>query len=630
MSNTSRETLVEREIIKPEKLTLYYRALALASSIVTPTLDVISDKLYHTVLANRNHKKYYQFLMDKACSYEQWAAAGYMLDREEGRDLWKFQEKSTDYDYELIKDRLAILKTIRKNYDLPAMVFNLRTSLCRNLGDMGNQKLYENTHQGTKLLIEDYIDEVTKQLNFICDVELEGVDIHEKLEFFRNTQKSFGRTALLLSGGGTFGLGHAGVCKALVEQKLLPKVITGSSAGSIVAAVMGTRTDNEVHHAINFSNINLNFFERPHEKGNILLKLSRFIKHGVILDVEVFNECMKENIGDITFAEAYNRTRRVLNITVSSSTNYEMPKLLNYLTAPNVLIRSAVAASSAVPFVYRSAPLLAKDSQKNIVPWNPSGHMWIDGSVEGDLPMQRISELFGVNHYSNPHIIPFLNPSGSPSTIITRTIKSIGSIISTEFSHRITQLFDLGLHNSLVLKGHAILCQKYVGDITIVPYFSWLEFPGVMSSPTVAMAKKYCIEGERACWKNIAIIRNHCAIEQCINQNIMSLREQLVLNHKVKVVQELPPVTRQASMLLPNRQISMLQSRQPSLVPAFSLTELHEEKHEPAKLVRNHKSAGDVRAVLGGLSAIPAPKTKPLVTDPLFYLDLTFEESDED
>ncbi|KAJ3255048.1 hypothetical protein HK103_006668 [Boothiomyces macroporosus] len=564
--------------------------------------------------------------MDKACSYEQWAAAGYMLDREEGRDLWKFQEKSSDYDYELIKDRLAILKTIRKNYDLPAMVFNLRTSLCRNLGDMGNQKLYENTHQGTKLLIEDYIDEVTKQLNFICDVELEGVDIQEKLEFFRNTQKSFGRTALLLSGGGTFGLAHAGVCKALIEQKLLPKVITGSSAGSIVAAVVGTRTDNEMHHAINFNNINLNFFERPHERGNIFLKLSRFIKHGVVLDVEVFNECMKENIGDITFAEAYNRTRRILNITVSSSTNYEMPRLLNYLTAPNVLIRSAVAASSAVPFVYRSAPLLAKDSQKNIVPWNPSGHMWIDGSVEGDLPMQRISELFGVNHYcvsqTNPHIIPFLNPSGKPSTIITRTIKSIGSIISTEFSHRITQLFDLGLHNSLVLKGHAILCQKYVGDITIVPYFPWLEFPLVMSSPNVEMAKKYSREGERACWRNIAIIRNHCAIEQCINQNIMSLREQLVLNHKVKVVQELPAPIRQHSLLLP--------SRQAPLLPAQSLINLEVDKPEPVKLVRNHKSAGDVRAALGGLTAIPVTRAKPVATDPLFYLDLTFEESDED
>lgn len=107
------------------------------------------------------------------------------------------------------------------------------------------------------------------------------------------------------------------------------------------------------------------------------------MKQGVIRDSKTFEECMINNIGDMTFAEAYNRSRRVLNITVSSSTNYEMPRLLNYLTAPNVLIRSAIAASSAVPFVFQAAPLLAKDANKNIVPWNPSGHLWVDGSMEG-------------------------------------------------------------------------------------------------------------------------------------------------------------------------------------------------------------------------------------------------------
>ena len=103
---------------------------------------------------------------------------------------------------------------------------------------------------------------------------------------------------------------------------------------------------------------------------------------GVLFDVEVLKECIRQNIGDITFQEAYNRTRRILNITVSSSTKYEMPRLLNYLTAPNVLIWSAVAASCAIPLVYKSAPLMARDKLGNIVQWNPSGHRWIDGSVE--------------------------------------------------------------------------------------------------------------------------------------------------------------------------------------------------------------------------------------------------------
>jgi TAG lipase/steryl ester hydrolase/phospholipase A2/LPA acyltransferase len=59
---------------------------------------------------------------------------------------------------------------------------------------------------------------------------------------------------------------------------------------------------------------------------------------GVLFDVDVFTAEMRKNLGgDITFLEAYNKTRRILNITVSSSTNFEMPRLLNYLTAPNVV-----------------------------------------------------------------------------------------------------------------------------------------------------------------------------------------------------------------------------------------------------------------------------------------------------
>ena len=359
-------------------------------ALIKPPIEIFTDvfshyshKIYLMLLTTRNDKKHYRFLRDKATSYEQWAAAGYMLDRIEGNNSWKQDEKSKYYDHKLVRERLNILRTIRKNGDIPAMIFNLRTSLSRSLGDMGNPMLYEYTHVGTKELIEDYIDEVTKQLNFICDIDIPEFNVEDKLQFLQDTQKAFGRTALLMSGGGTFGLAHVGVVKVLIEQDMLPRVITGSSAGSIVAALLGSRNDKELHFLMDSSMINLNFFERENEQGNPFIRLSRFIKHGVVFDVQVFNECMYDNLGDITFLEAYNRTRRVLNITVSSSTNFEMPRLLNYLTAPNVIIRSAVAASCALPFVYKAAPLLAKDAHKNIVPWNASGHRWVDGSMEG-------------------------------------------------------------------------------------------------------------------------------------------------------------------------------------------------------------------------------------------------------
>lgn len=55
------------------------------------------------------------------------------------------------------------------------------------------------------------------------------------------------------------------------------------------------------------------------------------------MDIRVLQECVRANVGDLTFEEAYNRTKRILNISVSSSRTLEVPQLLNYLTAPNVV-----------------------------------------------------------------------------------------------------------------------------------------------------------------------------------------------------------------------------------------------------------------------------------------------------
>jgi TAG lipase/lysophosphatidylethanolamine acyltransferase len=55
------------------------------------------------------------------------------------------------------------------------------------------------------------------------------------------------------------------------------------------------------------------------------------------MDIKVLQECVRANVGDLTFEEAYERTKRILNISVSSSRTLEVPQLLNYLTAPNVV-----------------------------------------------------------------------------------------------------------------------------------------------------------------------------------------------------------------------------------------------------------------------------------------------------
>lgn len=76
-------------------------------------------------------------------------------------------------------------------------------------------------------------------------------------------------------------------------------------------------------------------------------------------------------------------------------------RLLNYLTSPNVVVWSAVGASTAIPIFFEAVELMIKTETGQIVPYHPTttNTRYIDGSIAGDLPMQRMSELFNVNTF---------------------------------------------------------------------------------------------------------------------------------------------------------------------------------------------------------------------------------------
>lgn len=85
---------------------------------------------------------YFRQLLDKATIYEQWEAAGQEIDVATGKNKWKESDHSPFYDSLLLKDRLGLLKKAREAEDLETMVFLLRTSLSRNIGDIGNLKVF--------------------------------------------------------------------------------------------------------------------------------------------------------------------------------------------------------------------------------------------------------------------------------------------------------------------------------------------------------------------------------------------------------------------------------------------------------------------------------------------------------
>jgi TAG lipase/lysophosphatidylethanolamine acyltransferase len=94
--------------------------------------------------------------------------------------------------------------------------------------------------------IEDYIDQVISVLDYVAKTSFEGVSIREKFDLLNDSRQSFGRTALLFQGGSTFGLVHLGVAKCLYEQNMLPKIICGNSVGALIAAMVCTKTEDEL------------------------------------------------------------------------------------------------------------------------------------------------------------------------------------------------------------------------------------------------------------------------------------------------------------------------------------------------------------------------------------------------
>ncbi|KAI9843951.1 MAG: hypothetical protein M1837_005992 [Sclerophora amabilis] len=498
-------------------------------------------------LSPEARKQLLYFQLRSALTSEDWQLAAEELDRLEGNDDWKAERDSQDYDAGIVQARLKQLDDARISCDLGRMLFLIRTSLTRGLGGMGNIKLYNHSHVGTKHLIETYINSALETLEAVLNLSAQGaptsLDPRYILEQVILARQSFGRSALLLSGGATFGMNHIGVLRALWEARLLPRIISGASAGSIVCAALCVSTDEEIPQLLEeFPHGDLAVFEREGEDDGVLKKVARFLKSGAWIDISHLIRVLKRLLGDITFQEAYNRTRRILNICVSSASVYELPRLLNYVTAPNVLIWSAVAASCSVPFVFSSTSLLAKDPKTGeAVPWNPSPQRWIDGSVDNDLPMTRLAEMFNVNHFIvsqvNPHVVPFLAKEEHVIAAEAQSgasgpgwLHSFTKLAKSEALHRMQVLAELGIFPNTLTKARSVLSQKYSGDITIFPEISYADFPRMLSNPNSDFILQAMVCGQRATWPKLSHVRNHCAIELALDDAVQQLRTRVVFS----------------------------------------------------------------------------------------------------
>lgn len=355
--------------------------------------------------------------------------------------------------------------------------------------------------------------------------------LDDKRELFKSLHANYGRTALCLSGGATFAYYHFGVVKALLEEDLLPDVITGTSGGALVAGLVATRTNEELkellvpalaHRITACSDPFLTWARRWYSTG------ARFDS------VDWAKKSAWFCRGSMTFREAYERTGRILNVSCVPADPHSPTMLCNYLTSPDCVVWSAVLASAAVPGILNPVVLMMKQRDGKLVPYS-FGHKWKDGSLRTDIPIKSLNLYFNVNFtivsQVNPHInLFFFSSRGSVGQPVTHR-KGRGwrggflgtaaeQYIKLDLTKWLKILRQLELLPRLLGQdwSQIWLQQGFGGTITIWPRSIPLDFVHILTDPTPARLARMIHEGQQSAFPTMKFIANRLKIERLVER----------------------------------------------------------------------------------------------------------------
>jgi NTE family protein len=330
----------------------------------------------------------------------------------------------------------------------------------------------------------------------------------------------------MLSGAGALGPFHVGVTKALLEQELLPDVISGSSAGSFVAAIIGTHDEATLRAALQAGQLTEAF-------GEIELGTGRTIAGRQQIGRGDLQAAIEAQLPDMTFEEAFQLTGRKINISVSPSEVHQSSRLLNAVTSPNVCIREAVMASCAVPGVFPAVTLMAKNARGERLPYVAS-RKWVDGSIADDLPAKRLARLYGVNHFitsqTNPIVLWALRDSAGDDNLVSKLVDVYQT--ATKEWLKATYPFAMALVkrayplNLYVRMAYSVVMQDYTADINIIPKRRLWDPSKLLSVLSAEETRQLISEGEASTWPKIEMIRNCTLIGRTLDRILDKLERE--------------------------------------------------------------------------------------------------------
>lgn len=476
--------------------------------------------------------------LNSSTSYAEWVEAAEAMDRYLGNDKWRASDDYAYYNSSIVREVRDSLRSLRRRHeqgqkaraDVRPMLDEIRSlieaSVKNNFVGVENPRLYSETYVGTKTLVQSFIDEVEQSMKTLVDTP--GLNGEQKTSLFRHLHTNYGRTALCLSGGATFAYYHLGVAKALLDADTLPQVITGTSGGALVAALLGTRTDDELKRLLVPALANrITACSDP-----LAVWIRRWWLTGARFDsVDWARRCAWFCRGSLTFREAYERTGRILNVTCVPSDPHSPTILANYKTSPDCVIWSAVLASAAVPGILNPVVLMRKRSDGTLAP-HSFGHKWKDGSLRTDIPLKALNTHFNVSFsivsQVNPHInLFFFSSRGTVGRPVTHRRGRgwrggfLGSATEQYLKLDLTKWLKVLRHLELLPRyanqdWSEVWLQRFSGTVTIWPKSIPSDFVNILSDPSVERLARMIHVGQLSCFPKLKFIGNRMKIERLI------------------------------------------------------------------------------------------------------------------
>ena len=245
--------------------------------------------------------------------------------------------------------------------------------------------------------------------------------------------------------------------------------------------------------------------------------------------------------GDVTFAEAFAISKRAVSIQVSVGSGHGF--VLNHFTAPQVVVRTAVNASCALPGLMEPFELLAKNPKTgSLTPFHPPGVSSFDGTITADIPSARLTELFNCNNFIvsqvNPHVNFVLHlaeegrgragsgraRSGDRRAAVTKLLR-VANFLLLNIKYGVQKLLEVDLLNLRMVRTlQGILVQDFRGHVTVLPELRLRDYLNVLQHPSEEDMAAFVRGGERATWPHVEAIRASTAAEIALTEAATALR----------------------------------------------------------------------------------------------------------